>query len=84
MNGVWRSLASARALGARGRGFESRHPDQFSQLTGLIIIAMIRPVIICHPFVTGIERDHRSSHVTTRTRTDHTGDRPGPMWAGPR
>ncbi len=26
--GMWRSLVSAPALGAGGRGFESRHPDQ--------------------------------------------------------
>ena len=26
-NGMWRSLVSALALGARGRGFESLHPD---------------------------------------------------------
>ena len=26
--GLWRSLASALAWGARGRGFESRQPDQ--------------------------------------------------------
>ena len=26
--GMWRSLASALALGARGRGFKSLHPDQ--------------------------------------------------------
>jgi hypothetical protein len=39
-------LGSARALGARGRGFESRHPDRFSQVTALIIAWMIRAVII--------------------------------------
>src|SRR5580698_8916581 len=27
-NGMWRSLVSAPALGAGGREFESRHPDQ--------------------------------------------------------
>ncbi len=27
--GAWRSLASALAWGARGRGFKSRRPDQF-------------------------------------------------------
>ena len=30
--GMWRSLVSAPALGAGGRGFESRHPDQFRAL----------------------------------------------------
>ncbi len=39
VHGMWRSLVSAPALGAGGRGFESRHPDQlFSNvlsITGL-------------------------------------------------
>jgi hypothetical protein len=30
--GMWRSLVSAPALGAGGRGFKSRHPDQFRAL----------------------------------------------------
>ena len=30
--GVWRSLASALAWGARGHGFESRHPDSLSSI----------------------------------------------------
>jgi hypothetical protein len=34
-NGMWRSLVSAPALGAGGRGFESRHPDQTSRSYGL-------------------------------------------------
>jgi hypothetical protein len=28
LDGMWRSLVSAPALGAGGREFESRHPDQ--------------------------------------------------------
>ena len=31
-SGMWRSLVSAPALGAGGRGFESRHPDQVREL----------------------------------------------------
>jgi hypothetical protein len=30
-SGAWRSLVSARVLGTRGRGFESRRPDQIKQ-----------------------------------------------------
>jgi hypothetical protein len=30
--GMWRSLVSAPALGAGGRGFESRHPDQLFRM----------------------------------------------------
>jgi hypothetical protein len=33
--GMWRSLASALALGARGRGFKSLHPDQAPWSSGL-------------------------------------------------
>ncbi len=33
-NGVWRSLASAIALGAMGRRFKSCHPDLFFRCVG--------------------------------------------------
>ena len=36
---MWRSLVSAPALGAGGRGFESRHPDQ---VTAMLIFAYSR------------------------------------------
>jgi hypothetical protein len=32
--------------GRRGRGFKSRHPDKKSQVRGLIIDKMIRPLIV--------------------------------------
>ena len=34
-SGMWRSLVSAPALGAGGRGFESRHPDPFSNVLSI-------------------------------------------------
>ena len=36
LSGMWRSLVSAPALGAGGREFESRHPDQTPRSQGLL------------------------------------------------
>src|SRR5579871_3375196 len=46
---MWRSLVSAPALGAGGRGFESRHPDQrdLSRHRGGIAVCLDRQAPTC-------------------------------------
>ena len=73
-SGMWRSLVSAPALGAGGREFESRHPDQTPRSQGLLGTAKWLPrrlTVICGR---GVELPAGGSD---RHRLDPAGRRPG-------